>query len=278
MADDVLRGLPQLRQTADGAYHHITLEDLFRCTAGIKAYTNGATEPFPNYDASVGDRRLAFIEHLIAQPPAVERKDGAFRHLYSNASYTMASATLERASGKRYEQLVGDTLTGDLGLAVHIGWPNDIGPSQPWGHLCAGGKVEPFPPGHEYKIPFLVTPAGDLSMTPRDYARYTQMHLRGLRGNDAYLTQASYERIHFGHRGFSLGVANGVLGGKRFSGFDGSGGTFFCRSIIVPDADFAFAIMANAGSGSGSMAAIEWLTRRIVERHFGWWWKFWLWW
>ena len=30
---------------------------------------------------------------------------------------------------------------------------------------------------------------------------------------------------------------NGVLGGKRFSGFDGSGGTFFCRSIIIPESD-----------------------------------------
>lgn len=270
--------LPELKGGANGAYHDISLEDLFLCEAGIKAYTNATKEPFPNYDGSVSDKRREFIWHLLAQPPAVERKGGAFRHLYSNASYTLASAMLEQVTGKRYEELVRETLTDDLGLAVHIGWPNSISPEQPWGHVCAQGEVEPFPPEHEYRIPFLITPAGDLSMTPKDYATYTQLHLRGLRGNDTYLTQASYRHIHFRHKGFSLGVANGVLGGRRFSGFDGSGGTFFCRSIMVPESDFAFTIMANAGSGTGSMDAIEWLTRRIVEQHFGWWWKFWRWW
>ncbi|MEJ2407157.1 MAG: hypothetical protein P8171_23315, partial [Candidatus Thiodiazotropha sp.] len=69
---------------------------------------------------------------------------------------------------------------------------------------------------------------------------------------------------------------NGILGGRRYSGFDGSAGTFFCRSIIVPDSDFAFAIMTNAGSGTGSMETVDWLTMRIVKEHFNWWWKFWL--
>jgi hypothetical protein len=100
--------------------------------------------------------------------------------------------------------------------------------------------------------------------------------LKGLGGTDNYISSEAYRSIHFGHAGFSLGVANGVLGGKRYSGFDGSAGTFFCRSIIVPESDFAFAIMANAGSGTGSIEAVDWLTMRIVKAHFNWWWKFWL--
>jgi hypothetical protein len=32
----------------------------------------------------------------------------------------------------------------------------------------------------------------------------------------------------------------------------------------------------NAGSGSATMEAMEWLTMRIVKKHFNWWWKFWL--
>ncbi|OAD20199.1 hypothetical protein THIOM_004115, partial [Candidatus Thiomargarita nelsonii] len=77
-------------------------------------------------------------------------------------------------------------------------------------------------------------------------------------------------------KGFSIGVANGVLGGKSFSGFDGSAGTFFCRSIIVPKSNFAITIMMNAGSGSGTMKAVDRLTMQIIKKHFNWWWKFWL--
>ena len=267
---------PELQANANSAYTDITLEDLFLCEAGIKAYTDAEADPFPDYGPSISDKRLEFIKFLITQPPSSVKHGDKFRHLYSNASYTMASAMLERVSGLKYEELVKKTLTDDLGMVVHIGWPNSIGADQPWGHMIAKDKVTPFPPDHDYKLPCLITPAGDLSMTPKDYAIYTQLHLRGLRGNDEYISSAAYRHIHFGHNGFSLGVANGTMGGKRYSGFDGSAGTFFCRSILVPESDFAFAVMMNAGTGSGSIAAIDWLTLRIVKKHFNWWWKFWL--
>lgn len=268
---------PELKANANSAYSDITLEDLFLARAGIKAYTDMEVDPLPEYGPSVSDKRLEFLKDLIGQPPSSKKaKDGKFQHLYSNASYTMASAMLERVAGKKYEDLVKRTLADDLGMSVHIGWPNRISPDQPWGHLIAKGKVEAFPPDHDYKLPYLITPAGDLSMTPKDYARYTQLHLRGVRGNDNYISSEAYRYIHFGHDGFSLGVANGALGGKRYSGFDGSAGTFFCRSIIVPESDFAFTILTNAGSGTGSMEAVNWLTMRIVKKHFNWWWKFWL--
>lgn len=266
---------PELKTNAIVAYSDITLEDLFLCEAGIKAYTNAEAEPFPDYEASVSDQRLEFLKYLIAQPPSSQKKGVKFQHLYSNASYTMASAMLERVSGLRYENLVKKTLTDDLGVSVHIGWPNSISVHQPWGHTITN-KVDAFAPGHDYRLPYLITPAGDLSMTPKDYAKYTQLHLRGLMGSGRYISREAYQHINFGHKGFSLGTANGSLGGKKFSGFDGSAGTFFCRSIIVPESDFAFTIMMNAGSGSGSMEAVDRLTMRIVKKHFNWWWKFWL--
>lgn len=267
---------PELKDEANSAYYEITLEDLFLGEAGIKAFTSAETEPFPDYDPSVGNKRLEFIKYLVKQPPASTKKNGKFQHLYSNAGYTMASAMLERVSGEGYEDLVKKMLSDDLGLSVNIGWPNNISADQPWGHTITKGRIETFPPNHDYRIPYLIIPAGDLSMTPRGYAEYTQLHLQGLTGVNNYISSEAYRYIHFSHDGFSLGVANGILGGKRFSGFDGSAGTFFCRSIIVPESDFAFTIMTNAGSGSGSMEAVDWLTMRIVKKYFNWWWKFWL--
>ena len=267
---------PELKDASLESYRDITLEDLFLCRAGIRAFTDLAADPMPEYGPEVDNPRLAFIKHLIARPPSSPKEGAGFAHLYSNASYTMASAMIERATGCSYEELVRRTLEDELGLAVHIGWPNRLEPDQPWGHIIEKGQVVAFPPENEYRIPTLLTPAGDLSMPVRDYARYTQLHLRGLQGKSDFLPADVFEHLHFGHPSFSLGIANGVMGGHRFSGFDGSAGTFFCRSIIVPEADFAFCILMNAGSGSPAMPAVDWLTMRLVKQHFNWWWKFWL--
>ncbi len=64
---------PQLKDVANGAYRDITLEDLFLCEAGIKAYTNAAEEPFPDYGPEASEPRLEFIKHLLAQPPASQK-------------------------------------------------------------------------------------------------------------------------------------------------------------------------------------------------------------
>lgn len=275
---------PELKSLAREEYLDIRLEDLFHCEAGMQPYTSAAEE-FPEIAVTEPNLRLAFLKHLVSQPPATKQKGGRFKHLYSNASYTMASAMLERVAGMDYENLVKKALEVDLGMPIHIGWPNSLDSHQPWGHQIDKKSrkkhspdsdiVEVFPPGHEYRLPYLLTPAGDLSFTPKDYARYTQLHLRGLRGENNYISSDAYKQIHFGHRGFSLGVANGVLAGKRYSAFDGSAGTFFCRSVIFPESNFALAIMMNAGSGGPTMRAMDQLTLKIVKTHFNWWWKFW---
>jgi D-alanyl-D-alanine carboxypeptidase len=61
-----------------------------------------------------------------------------------------------------------------------------------------------------------------------------------LKGEDNFIKTDSYRYIHYGHKGFSLGVANGKLSSKSYSGLDGSAGTFYCRAIIIPDTDVAF--------------------------------------
>lgn len=261
--------LPELKGTADSAYAGITLEDLLLCRAGIKSYTHLATEPLPQIDPAATDRRIEFARHLVQQPPSSRKSGDRFEYLYSNASYTMASLMLERVTGKKYEELAVETLATGIGIDVRIGWPNSIGPDQPWGHLIDGQRIETFGPEHEYRLPDLLMPAGDLSMTPRDYALYTQSHLRGLRGIDGLIPSAAFRHIHFASSGFALGVVNGKLAGRQYSGFDGCAGTFFCRSIIVPESDFALAIMANAGTATGSLPPVDPLTRRVAEVGLG---------
>ena len=100
-------------------------------------------------------------------------------------------------------------------------------------------------------------------MNPIDYAEYSQLHFRGLRGEETIVSSNTIQHIHNSYEGFSLGVWNVSRFGKAFSNFDGSAGTFFCRSVIIPDLDVGFIIMTHAGSAKERMAAVEWITRQI---------------
>ncbi|MCB1754175.1 MAG: beta-lactamase family protein [Gammaproteobacteria bacterium] len=271
---------PELISKANPAYANITLEDLLMSRAGLPAFTNANETEMPEINnTSVSDARLEFIQYVLRQPPASKTKHGQFQHLYSNPGYVLASAMLERVTGLTYEEMAKQTLEQDLQITVCIGWPNSYSINQPWGHRIDGGKIEFFGPDNEYEIPVFMAPAGNLSMTPESYAKYTQLHLKGLLGQSEYISRGSFYRIHYRHKGFSLAVMNGSFRGIRFSGFDGSATTFFARSIIVPEADFAFAILANAASAKGTSAAAEWLTKRIIDRQFklSWWDRLLLW-
>src|SRR5205085_240391 len=62
------------------------------------------------------------------------------------------------------------------------GWPALTDLAQPWGHWQQGGKLAPNDPHGKYHLPAAIAPAGDLSLSIGDYARFVQLHLRGLAG------------------------------------------------------------------------------------------------
>lgn len=199
---------PELKPTAKPAYADITLQDLFMCRAGIQGYSTGEMA-FPDLDPQNGSLRHQFAEYLLQQPPAASQgKDGGFDFLYSNAGYMMASLMLEKvAEVENYEQLIDKYLHQEMGIDSILGFPNKHNPDQPYGHTIKSGKeIEIFDPEHEYAIPHLITPAGDLSMKPAAFTKYIQFHLAGLQGQDNFISAESYQYIHFSQKGFSLGV------------------------------------------------------------------------
>lgn len=273
---------PELKGNSNSEYYAITLEDLFTCEAGIKPYTT-AEELFPLIDPNTSNKRYEFAKWLLAQSVSSKRSDaGKFQHLYSNASYTLAALMLERASECFWEELVTNMME-DLKLRVSFGFPTELNPCQPWGHGyfdydpvkfrgIERKTLRLFAPDDPYQINELIAPAGDLSMPSLDYARYTQLHLQGLIGYNKFLNRKTWDYIHFSRKGFSIGVGNSVFYKRRITGFDGTAGTFYCRSIIVPSDNLAFTIMTNAGS----QKAVDWVTGKVVKMYYGWWWKLWL--
>lgn len=262
---------PELKEFALKAYHEITLENLFLCQAGIKPYTSG-DEIYPDLSGSE-NKQLDFIKYLVQQSPSAKQTaSGKFEFLYSNASYMMVSAMIEKVTNMSYKSLIDKYLKKELGLDVFIGWPNQISKDQPWGHILnKDNTLEKFGPDVKYFLNPLIAPAGNLSMKPEDFARYVQLHLKGLRGSNEQLRSETFKYIDTGYDGFALGVANDKMMNKPYVYFDGSVGTFYARGAILPESNLGIAIMIN----NGSAEAVDYITMKIAKVYFNWWWMFW---
>ncbi|MHB8130456.1 MAG: serine hydrolase domain-containing protein [Mobilitalea sp.] len=272
---------PELEEVANVTYSNITLEDLLGCRAGIQPYTSG-TEMYPDEVLNAQNPNMEFLEYLVTTTPSSEKNENdKFEFLYSNASYAMANAMLEKATGKTYDELIDIYLHQDLEIDAWNGWPYENDENQPFGHIeVEKGELQIVGPDTQYSLNALIAPAGDLSMSPDDFTRYIQLHLRGLVGKSEYLSQDTFEYIDLGDEAqstkegeyFALGTFAGSMLGKDYIYFDGTAGTFYARGMIVPKSNFGFTIMVN----NGNVEAIEYITMRLTKAKYNWWWMFWI--
>jgi CubicO group peptidase (beta-lactamase class C family) len=257
--------LPELGARIRPEYRTATLEQLLSHAAGFPAYTQFGPERLEELKSLPGtptEQRLAFLTQVLSsEPPNRGTGDAA----YSNAGYTAVAVMLERVSDQSWEQLIRTRLFQPLGLTeVGFGWPaTEDTPDQPRGHLRLGGRLMPQPLDDSYLLPVALWPAGAVNSSIGDLARYTADHLRGLRGEKALLSGATYQRLHRTLNrkaaGFTLGwgVRSDPQWGTVHYGA-GSGGTFFTRILIVPDHNVAIVVASNSGDAAAA-------TREVID-------------
>src|SRR5262249_12841095 len=139
------------------------------------------------------EQRLEFAKRALHRKPAVAPRT-TFR--YSNGGYAVAAAIAERAGGGPYESLMQARLFAPLGMHPFAGWPAFADPHQPRGHTETRRGVKPQDPHGKYQLPPPIVPAGGWSVSPGDYAKFLQLHLRGLEGRDGLLKAETIRRLH----------------------------------------------------------------------------------
>jgi CubicO group peptidase (beta-lactamase class C family) len=271
-------------------YRPVTIRQLLTFRGGIPPYTTFQAGELPATITSLkgddpADVRLQFVRAVLNEPPAAPPGTTA---VYSNAAYAIAGAIIDRLAGRSWEAEIEQALFRPLGMTASVVGPAHTGSDdQPVGHRREGGPPpETLPkmvrkkpsdappkaaPGGTFRPaagtpltdgPFrhVTAPAGQVSCSILDFARYAQARLAGLRGQGPLLSPEAYAalaRSDEQEEGYSGGTGRVRTLGKdgREYQANGSSGLFLAAFRLLPDQDAAIVVAMN-GTAPGALAAV----------------------
>jgi CubicO group peptidase (beta-lactamase class C family) len=233
----------------------ITLRHLLTHTAGFEEVIGGLI-------GSPGSEKT-LREAVTAAPPAQVYEPGT-TPAYSNYGATLAGYVAERVSGKPFAELVREQvldragmtsssfaqpLPADLDARLAKGYPNDSAPSVPTEVVNAA-------------------PAGAMSATASDMARFMLAHLGDLPAEQSLLEPATLDEMHrpalgadqlgtlaVGQR-MDLGFFDDSTPGVPAFGHDGDTQVFHSAMRMFPESDAGIFVSFNA-SGRTPTATLD---------------------
>ena len=184
---------PDLQGAMADGWQRTTVAELLYCLSGMAAnpprriLRSGYADPRP-----LAEQRTELAGLAFSQPP---KAPGRFR--YSNLSYIVIGAAIDRLTGESYEAALGSRLLEPLGVtSAAFGPPPDV-----WGHaprITLSGlglfKGKPAPPDQpESDNPPVLSSAGTLHLSCADWARLLGVFLRD--NDTSEIEPAIVERI-----------------------------------------------------------------------------------
>lgn len=203
------------------------------------------------------EREKAVREELAKRPT----HEPGSHFEYSNLGYIIAGAVVEKITGKTWEQAIQEEVFTPLGMtSVGLGGTGTPGKvDQPWPHFGSG---KPAPRnGPAMDNPPVMSPAGRVHCTLRDWAKFIQDQLRGARGEPALLKAESYRKLQSPPFGgdYALGwmVVQREWGGGLVFHHAGDNTMNFANVWIAPQRDFAILVCTNQSGSRGFKSTDE---------------------
>ena len=190
---------------------------------------------------------------------------------YSNYGAALAGYIVERVSGFPFNQYIEENIFKPLGM-THSTFaqplPPDMAPLMSNGYRLASDGPKPF----EVVVP---APAGSLSSTATDMARFMMAHLQDGQPGDARILRPETARLMHS-RLFALDdAANGMCygfyeesrNGHRIIGHGGDTVYFHSDLHLIPDASVGFFVSHNS-QGRGNPLPRTTLWQAVLARYF----------
>lgn len=254
---------PDWKENSKVEYYNITLQDLLSHRARIQPFQGDNDPTIPDFKGTKQEKRKAFGKFVLLLNPV--EIDTVHKFNYSNADYTLATLMLEKVAQKSWEQLVEKVFNKDLKLNVKLSWPENQKIKDTWGHSFENDKLIPVPSNTDYHLDF-TEPAGDINIKLKNYAKFIQLNLQGLKGNNNYLTAKTYQFIHKGIDNYSLGWYNIYENSKELSTHSGTAGTYYSLVHIDRIKKKAFIIFTNSFN-QDTQQGVRLLMRKLKENY-----------
>lgn len=260
----VRRYLPEftLPDEDERAAAEITVLQLLNHTAGLDWRLS--------IDTGDGDDALARHVAGLAQSALIAQP--GTRPSYSQVGFSVLGRIIESVTGLTYEQALSALLFKPLGLEHSVFAVNDV-------------LLRRFAVGHnltadstlavvrQWKDTRGNNPGGGLAASVGDLLAWGRFHLGDGRGVLSADSLALMRRPTVELRGSSLADAFGIcwflkqVGGVATVGHGGSANGQFADLLLVPERDFAVAVMSNAGPDSGlavNQAIVGWALEEFL--------------
>jgi CubicO group peptidase (beta-lactamase class C family) len=230
-------------QLPDDPSGPVTLRQLLTHTAGFEDSVIGTV-------ALDLDAYLPLEEQLASNMPERVLEPGTV-HSYSNYSFALVGQLIEDGSGTPFAQYVAEKILQPLGMVrstfeqpLPLGLEEDLAV----GYFVTDGAYEPA--GFVFDQE---PPAGSLSSTAEDMARFMIAHLQdGHYGEVRILGEDVAQQMHaqqFTHHpelpGMGYAFKERFVNGERLIGHGGDIGTYSNQMILHPEDDLGFIVVYN---------------------------------
>jgi len=232
----------------------VTLAELITHRGGFEASNRGMWYP----DAG----SLRPLATLLETEPQKQVRDPGTVGSYSNFGYALAGQVLAAAADDPFHRAIDDVLfdpAGMNGSSFEQPLPDSIAESHATGH----GGTGPYRNG---EFPLLgLRPAGSLSATADDVARFLELHLHGGRVDGEQVLEpgtidAMHEQWATHHEqlaGMGFGLFEEFHGDVRTLWHNGATLSFYSHLVLVPEYDFGLFVGVNAANGSAATDVVD---------------------
>ena len=252
--------------TAGNEFSGVTLAHLLAHEAGMQPLEEEhELDNVPEWSGDIRSQRNQFSKWIVQQEPIVPPLQ---EYRYSNAHFIVAAAMAEKITGRSWEELVRLRIFEELSMDhAGFGWPAKGGVAEPWGHRYVDDGLVPVDPDGDYVLPSYLGPAGDIHASLGGLGLFLQAYLRAWNGDGALLKDETVRRLWTRRLRSGLGWGSTeAFGFEPVAMFSGSADTFLTVVVVIPDADVAVAVAANAYSEEVEKAVVG-VLRDAVGRH-----------
>lgn len=227
----------------------VTLEQLITHRGGFESSNRGTWIPG-------GDALRPLSAYLREEPQAQVREPGTVGS-YSNFGYALAGQVLASTAEEPFHRAVDEALLGPAGMdgsSFRQPLPESVAESHATGHGPTGSY-------RDGEFPFVgLRPAGSLSATADDMARFLRLHVDGgeLDGEQVLAPgtiDAMHEQWTTHHErldGMGFGLIEETRGGTRTLWHNGATLSFYSHLVVVPKHDVGLFVAFNAPAGSAA--------------------------